>query len=191
MLILYNEYERFGVTMKHMKKNVKIIGCCILLVLLIVCGFVIFHKKSPKIQLTNELKQELRSMIPTHCGGYDEELYQNKKVSLSDLSSKSQEDCVSKEVHLTFYQEKEWTVKKNKVYLKDIILIYSISGEGENKVHWANQYNDFREEKNVQLKHGDIISPEDKSFEQYGKVYQYTFEKKKDSFELISIEEVK
>ena len=118
-----------------------ILGICgfIVLILLIIFG----AKSQHKIEMTDALKEELRSMIPTHCGGYDEELFQSKKIDPSTISKKSNDDCTSAGVHVTFTLEKRVAVSKDTFTIDDYVLIYSVDGEGEQKVHWANEYQKF------------------------------------------------
>ena len=176
---------------KEMKKNMKLILALIISLVLFFTVIILISKANKNIEITKEVRQELRSLIPTHCGGYDEELYQDKKIVPEDISKKTNEDCSSKDIHLTFTSEKSITVSRKKVYLYDYVLIYSLYGEGEDHIQWANQYNHFQKELKVRFMEGNQAKPTKESFLEYARVYKYTFKKEKDGFHLLSVEPVK
>ena len=174
-----------------LNQNVKTIILIAIPILFCLGVFLFVKKPYHQIEITDELKEELRQLIPTHCGGVDEQLFQEKRINPKKINKKSDDDCTSKGVHVTFHLEKGIETSGEFVYLDDYILIYSIEGEGENHAQWGRQYQKFDSELKVKLKEGDKFFPEIESFQKYGGVYRYTFQEGKDGFDFVAVEPVR
>lgn len=151
------------------------------------------NEEVSKIEVTDNLKKELRALIPTvkYCNQYLYKQYNGKVFKNTDLTSKDKTSDFNQCQGIlgVDHAEYKYDSTNNEVYLYDYVLLYDPEGSDECQgCSYGKAY------LNINIKYDDIelvgsgVSKE--SLKEYGQIYKYTFKLVDNNYEYISTEAI-
>jgi len=182
-------------------KNKIFISIIIVLVIVILILIIRLEKlnhvgeiNTSNIEVTNELEEELRMLIPSieFCNSYlykqyNGDIFYNSNFTLEDKTSEFNncEDALT--VYARNYKKESTT---NEVYLYDYVLLFDSDGTDECKYcKYGQTFNKINIAYNKINKINNHVTLS--SFKEYGQIYKYTFKlTKENNYDYISTEAI-
>ena len=174
--------------MEREKNNTGLVVTITVLIMLVLglVGFIVYDKvlnqenstnvgnnnETAKIEVTSNLKSELRNLIPTvkYCNQYLYKQYNGSSFKSTDLTQEDKTSNFNECQGLlgVYHTEYKYDSTDKEVYLYDYVLLYD-SETGS----YGKDYNNINiKENNIEIVNNTVS---DDSLREYGQVYKYTF----------------